>query len=76
MDSSWLEMSVVWEVSMKKDKFWMFIAWNLPRKLVLWAAVRLIAHATTGKYGNTEVPLLTAMEALKRWDEEVEIDLS
>jgi hypothetical protein len=46
----------------------MWIAYRLPRWLVYLAAVRLIAHATTGKYGTQIVPDLLAMEALKRWD--------
>lgn len=50
-----------------KDKIQMAIAWKLPKWLVKWAAVRLIAHATTGKYGSTVVPDLSAMEALNRW---------
>lgn len=45
------------------------IAWALPRKIVMWAYIRVVAHATTGKYGNTIVPELSAMDALKRWDE-------
>ena len=43
------------------------IAWRLPRRLVYWAALRLMAHATQGRYGNTVVPELTAMDALERW---------
>lgn len=54
---------------MKKDKIQMWFAWGLPKWLVKWAAVRLAAHATTGKYGATIVPELTVMDALKRWDE-------
>jgi hypothetical protein len=51
------------------EKFWMKLAWALPRKLVMWSSIRLIAHATTGKYGSTVVPELSAMDAVKRWDE-------
>jgi len=50
-----------------KDKIWMKIAWLLPRRLVMWCAIRLIAHATQGEYSNQEVPALGAMDALKRW---------
>ena len=53
---------------MKKDKLQMWFAWRLPKWLVKWAAVRLIAHATTGKYSATVVPEMTAMDALKRWE--------
>lgn len=52
----------------KKDSLQMWFAWRLPRWLVKWAAVRLMAHATTGKYSATVVPELTAMDALKRWE--------
>lgn len=55
-----------WNV--KKDKLQMWLAWHLPKWLVKLAAVRLIAHATTGQYGSTVVSELTAMDALKRWD--------
>ena len=43
------------------------IACFMPRWLVYWCAVRLIAYATTGKYSDTVVPELTAMDALARW---------
>ncbi len=56
-----------------KDKIIMWIAWKLPRKLVYFCAVRLNAHATLGKYRNQVVPELTAMDALKRWEEKDEI---
>jgi len=46
----------------------MWIAWRLPKWLVKWAAVRLIAHATAGEYSTTIVPELRVMDALKRWD--------
>ena len=48
-------------------KIWMWLAYRLPRRAVYFAAVRLVAHATTGKYSNTVVPELTAMDALTRW---------
>jgi len=50
------------------DRFLQWIAWKLPRRLVMWCAIRLIAHATQGAFGNQEVPELTAMDALSRWD--------
>lgn len=46
------------------------IVWRLPRRIVYWAYIRVAAHATTGVYGNTVVPELTMMDALKRWDED------
>ena len=39
------------------------------KRIVMWAAFRVIAYATQGKYGMTIVPELTAMDAMKRWEE-------
>ncbi len=46
------------------------IAWILPAKLIYFATIRLIAHATTGKYSKTVVPKLGAMDALRRWSKD------
>ena len=51
-----------------KEKIWVAIAWRLPRALVYWCAIRLIAHATQGFYASTNATELTAMDALKRWE--------
>ena len=51
-----------------KEKLCIWLAWKLPRGLVYWCAIRLMAHATTGDYGHVIVPELLAMDALKRWD--------
>jgi hypothetical protein len=55
-----------WHV--RKDKIQMWVAFRLPKWLVMWATVRLVVHATSGKYETTIVPELTAMEALQRWE--------
>lgn len=49
------------------DKILMKLAWLLPRRIVMWCAIRVAAHATTGKYGNQVVPELSAMDAIQRW---------
>uniref|UniRef100_A0A6H1ZBT0 Uncharacterized protein n=1 Tax=viral metagenome TaxID=1070528 RepID=A0A6H1ZBT0_9ZZZZ len=46
------------------------IAGWLPKRLVYFCALRLMIHATSGKYGNTEVPALTGMDALARWTQD------
>jgi hypothetical protein len=51
-----------------ESKFYQWLAFKLPRRLVYWCAIRLIAFATTGKYGSTVVPELTAMDALQRYE--------
>ena len=48
--------------------FWIRMASLLPPKLVSGCAMRMIVSATTGKYENTVVPELTAIEACKRWN--------
>lgn len=45
----------------------MFVAWRVPRRLAMWCFIRVLAHATTGEYGATVVPELSAMDALQRW---------
>ena len=32
---------------------WMWLAWRLPKKLLLFAIIRGFADATTGKWGTT-----------------------
>ncbi len=52
------------------EKAQLWLVHHLPRWLIYWAAIRLMAHATTGKYGKQVVPKLTAMDALKRWSDD------
>jgi len=62
-------MNFKYELNKRKEKFMIWVAWKMPRWLVLWCSVRLIANATQGEYSNQVVPELTAMDALKRWEE-------
>lgn len=52
-----------------REKLTRKIVWLLPRSIIMWAFIRVVGHATTGKWGNQIVPELKAMDALKRWDE-------
>jgi len=45
-----------------------WVAWHLPKSLIMWCYVRVGAHATSGPYGNTAVSELGMTEALKRWE--------
>jgi len=60
-------LMISYTLSKWKEKTWMWLAWKLPSTLVKWASIRLMAHATTGKYSETIVPELSAMDALGRW---------
>ena len=51
---------------MRKDDTALWIARRLPRWLRYWAVIDAVAEVTTGKYGNTIVPDLRAMEVLDR----------
>lgn len=46
------------------------IAWLLPHSVVEWAAIRLMAHATTGKFGNSVPSETDIMTALERWGQD------
>lgn len=61
MRTKWVSLHVV------RTRLAIWFAHRMPRWLVYWCGVRMISHATTGQYSNTEVPALTAMEALRRW---------
>ena len=53
----------------RSERFWFWLAWRLPRRLALFATVRVAAHATQGPYSHQVVPDLTVMQALQRWDQ-------
>jgi hypothetical protein len=44
------------------------MAWALPEGVAYWAAVRVMVHATGGKYSDQIVPDLKAFDALERWN--------
>ena len=50
-----------------KDRMCLWLAYRLPRTLVKWASIRLVASATAGEHSSQIVPELTAIEALRRW---------
>lgn len=50
----------------------MDLAWALPRDVAYWAAIRVGAYATQGKWGNESPTDLLFMDALKRWERQEE----
>jgi ribosomal protein L39E len=52
-----------------RDRIPQWIARHLPRKVVYFAAIRVWANATTGKYGHTNAVETKCDEAIKRWEE-------
>ena len=53
-----------WQVP---DKFWMWVAWMLPKELVSMAYIRVVAKATTGDLSSVPVPDVRAMDAIEVW---------
>ena len=51
-----------------KDVIAMSVARHLPKRIIYWAALRVIANATTGKWSKQEAPSLTCVEAMARWE--------
>jgi hypothetical protein len=56
-----------YEYKKRRDFFWRWLVWKLPRRMVMWAYYRVVAYATTGEYGNTIPNELDVMEAVNRW---------
>lgn len=60
--------NVRYEIHKRNERVLLWFVWKLPREVVKWSAIRVMANATTGEYSNQIVPDLTAMDALQRWD--------
>lgn len=65
----WMWIDRKYLIGRQWEAFIRWIVWRLPRKIIMGSYIRVVAHATTGKYGNTVVPELGMMEALERWDD-------
>lgn len=68
--ASWRWIHIKYEISRKREKMLIWLAWRLPRSIAYWAAIRVGCNATQGDYSNQVVPELYFMDALKRWDYE------
>ncbi len=62
-----MRYSIAYRYHRLSERLLMAIAWALPKKLVMWCAVRVGAHATTGPYSGQIVPDLKFVDALDRW---------
>jgi len=50
------------------DRVAMNTAWILPRRLVFWCYIRVMAHATSGPYGIYHPDEVTYKQACERWE--------
>lgn len=64
-----LKARIRWFLIRLRERAAFKLAWALPRWLVYFAAIRLVAHGTSGEYDTTNPTYLGAMDALKRWGE-------
>lgn len=53
-----------------RTKFWNYIATLMPNRLVYACYMNVFGYATKDKYGDTEVPGITAMLAGSRYYED------
>ena len=60
-------------ISRQWENFLRWLAMRLPKRIVMFSYFNVLSEATTGKYENTVVPELTAMDAIQRWSDEVGI---
>jgi len=44
-----------------------WIAWHLPKSLVMWCWYRVAAHATQGQWGHESPCDVKMMDAIQRW---------
>lgn len=51
------------------DKVYRIVANMFPMKLVYFCGIRILAVATKGKWADQEVPKVTAIDALIRFEE-------
>jgi len=59
---------------MKAEKFKRWISGHLPKEIKYLTAIDVIIYATTGKYEDTLVPDLTAIDAIGRFGEDHDIN--
>jgi len=46
---------------------WFDLVKRMPKDFIYFCFMQVVAETTTGKYGNTVVPDLTAMDAISRF---------
>lgn len=49
-------------------KFYQWVANRLPRPIVYYAAIRLVAYVSTRQFRYRVVPSIGAMEAIQSWE--------
>lgn len=55
-------------LALASEKTLFAVAWLMPRTLVYFCAIRVVAFATQGKYSGQVVGELRPMDAIQRWE--------
>ena len=50
--------------------FWYWLVAKLPTKIIYFCFMHVMVYSTTGKYGDTVVPELSGMDAIKRFGDD------
>lgn len=69
----WVQNELHWQRSRmreRRDGFWRWIAWHLPRQVVYHATIRAWVFSLSGKHGHQQPTEVHTFETVKRWDEE------
>jgi len=57
-------------MKVKELSFWYWLVDKLPKKVIYFCFMHVMVYVTTGKYGNTIVPELSGMDAIKRYGDD------
>ena len=65
----WYRYEFLYQVDKWRNKLLMKIVWALPRNIIYWAFIRVVANATQNqRFAKTEVSAIPAMDMLGIWD--------
>jgi hypothetical protein len=49
------------------DKIAQWLAWHMPKRLVMWAMIRAIAYSTQGPWSKESMAAVYAIDVVGRW---------
>ena len=55
-------------MSERRDKFWQWLAFKMPKALIYFCGIRLWAWATSKQWEDQDATTVTMDQCLDRWD--------